>query len=1072
MKWVKKALAVTLAVMLVLPSIGALADEAENTPVSEVAEQGETTASTPNMHEEGERQQPESQKENGINLAEKKKEEVQTVSPDAIPNPDKPELSQWDVVQFNRGNLEFGVTTEAVFTELADDEEKQDEFLKKFSEVKPGAWLTFEADGSFEIPVEDGAFFPYEIQFTYEGKKVSHWFVSPNDTVKVGGHTFRVNAELNGTTVNQLSLKIAGKTIDVYPEKKTFTNDGDPAAPARLIPLERVRLQELDLTGFTPAELTVVEVTANILKKSDGTTVSLDGVKIVWKPDSDNGNDFYRISSKGDKIDLSYGSWRKSYNNNNTATNNWEMIVGDGAQLTNNNISYLLPVKVSSVGDSDWLTPEFYVQDSQGNRTKLSYNEDDIWYSESERATTSGQPRINRELRTGISWNESRGKDLYVALNVDNQKIAETNRSAVSSYKVVEGFYTSVSEAQAAKDVTSQILCSNMTAVSAGYKMPSDGEEKDFTIIALNSSNAVIGVMPFTWDISRYSDNIRMELYQKNSSGNSSYVDSAYVYSGDDEAVFNLDDQYALNGKYWMCMEYEKYTGNAYPDITAVYIGKYETIAQAKSANAKEITSLVCGDISTNAVTGYEADYSQGIDLTVFCGGDSTPNRSVYSFNVKTGRSEYLSSATWLEFTKLSQKNGTEVPFYSIKSKDDSYAEKNYITILIPSNVTVNQEFILEFDCDDKAKVYSASGTEEISGKSAHSFANGPVEYSVSAADGESSQNYWVQVKNVPNEYGSLYINSLKDEGADTKVVGNVVSSTREMIFDSYHDYVHDICFVNVGSYDLTDLSVTLNSSVVELDPYWTLNGGTLKAFGDVKPPTTKPDGSSAIMTDGLYNLAKVRLHTKAGVTDGALISGTLTIKYKENGIEKQMVLNLTGTVGDPTIVTESIPDAVKYVPYGTFIQNSNKYSWIRPEYYFAGGELPEGVEIKQNGELYGVPQETGTFTFDVRVYFRSGRSNNFPERRATFTLTVKENTNLNVYNESDTSYQLLTPIGEETASGNRDFYVARIEDKLFVSEGVFPNFIDLWLNGEKLQKGVDYTAESGSTRITIKVGS
>jgi len=41
-------------------------------------------------------------------------------------------------------------------------------------------------------------------------------------------------------------------------------------------------------------------------------------------------------------------------------------------------------------------------------------------------------------------------------------------------------------------------------------------------------------------------------------------------------------------------------------------------------------------------------------------------------------------------------------------------------------------------------------------------------------------------------------------------------------------------------------------------------------------------------------------------------------------------------------------------------------------------------------------------------------------------------------------------------------------EDQLFVSEGEFSEFIDLWLNGVKLQSGDDYTAVEGSTSITL----
>ena len=39
----------------------------------------------------------------------------------------------------------------------------------------------------------------------------------------------------------------------------------------------------------------------------------------------------------------------------------------------------------------------------------------------------------------------------------------------------------------------------------------------------------------------------------------------------------------------------------------------------------------------------------------------------------------------------------------------------------------------------------------------------------------------------------------------------------------------------------------------------------------------------------------------------------------------------------------------------------------------------------------------------------------------------------------------------------------------MFVSNGEFDEFVDLWLNGEKLIEGQDYTKEAGSTRITIQ---
>ena len=39
----------------------------------------------------------------------------------------------------------------------------------------------------------------------------------------------------------------------------------------------------------------------------------------------------------------------------------------------------------------------------------------------------------------------------------------------------------------------------------------------------------------------------------------------------------------------------------------------------------------------------------------------------------------------------------------------------------------------------------------------------------------------------------------------------------------------------------------------------------------------------------------------------------------------------------------------------------------------------------------------------------------------------------------------------------------------MFISEGEYGQFVKLWLNGEELVEGDDYTTEEGSTKITIK---
>lgn len=79
----------------------------------------------------------------------------------------------------------------------------------------------FEEDGSYTINIPElNPFFPYEVQFTSNGKTENKWFQSPDDTVEVGGHIFKVAANFDGTGITQMSMEVAGDTVVVYPERK------------------------------------------------------------------------------------------------------------------------------------------------------------------------------------------------------------------------------------------------------------------------------------------------------------------------------------------------------------------------------------------------------------------------------------------------------------------------------------------------------------------------------------------------------------------------------------------------------------------------------------------------------------------------------------------------------------------------------------------------------------------------------------------------------------------------------------------------------------------------------------
>lgn len=146
---------------------------------------------------------------------------------------------------------------------------------------------------------------------------------------------------------------------------------------------------------------------------------------------------------------------------------------------------------------------------------------------------------------------------------------------------------------------------------------------------------------------------------------------------------------------------------------------------------------------------------------------------------------------------------------------------------------------------------------------------------------------------------------------------------------------------------------------------------------------------------------------------------------------------------------------AVKYVPYDTIIADAENQN-----YTVVSGSLPSGLSLTADGRLCGVPTENGSFSFTVQV--TNGLDGSF--RETAYTLFVNENTDANFNTYADPGYELIELVP--------NLYFESIPDggsQLMVSVGPFEEFTALYLDGEKLTEGVDYTAESGSTRITIQ---
>lgn len=893
----------------------------------------------------------------------------------------------------------------------------------------------FEEDGSFTIPTELNAFFPYEVQFTCNGEVSRQWFMTPDSSLEIGGHTFYVNAAADGTMVTQMSLEVGGDTIVVYPEEKEFP-EGAGIMPFSLLPIKEASLGSVDLTGYTPVELTQVSVKALL-----GANVA-DGDMIAWKVEYSSEDD-YTVSQSGDRIDLSVNT---HYNSSQT----WEMIVGSGDQLDADAVRYRLPVDITA--SRNWLIPTIYMQNEQGVRTALSTVKDDTHYYDYE--------KDDREMRIYAATSEvGTIHSAYVSLGV-NPNIFAGNYHL----RAFEGSHASAAEAMSSTEITDRIFCGDMTQANGGYLLQCYTDSW-ITVVSYDDSGNVTGCLPFNLYLCTRGYSLsRNSLAMKNANGNlttglvqdtnSHYADGCSHYT------YTLYKGYAANGTYYQRFIFSK-DGVSSPDsVTGAYLGLYNSLAEATAAGAADIRAEIFG------AEGYAADYSNGVYMTIFVGADGSPEQMIWKYCIKTeegsvssGTGSMLGSGSHVNFYQFKTEDGTYIPCYQVSSNDDSYGEYNFLTVLVGKDVTDAQLSNLapEFSVSNGAKLYATgSSTEEISGESFHDFTN-TVQYTVSAENGKNAKNFWVQVVRAADGAGQLYVNSLADADAETQVKDGVIYSTREVMLDGYHYNVHDILFANMGTEAVKKLSVELVSDTVQLNDYWTLKGEEdLLGFVDTtgyQPGAGGSQGSYSSYGE-LWNLAKVRLTAKQGVAAGTDVSGTLTVKSEGKTL---MVLTLTGTVGNPSITTTEIPEAVRYVPYGTMIQNSNKYSWNQVSYELYGGSLPAGMIVKPNGELYGVPTEAGTFTFTVEM---TNSYSSFGSSTKTYTMVVQENTDANVDAATDSGYDLTQRVqyAYDTSAG----------DQLMVSQGVYGEFVDLYLDGVKLTDGVDYTSESGSTRITI----
>ena len=895
-----------------------------------------------------------------------------------------------------------------------------------------------EDDGSYTVPVTDAApFFPYEVQFKYGDSTEVRWFESPDASVDVDGHMVRLDTS-DCQPIN-LTLDINGEKIIVHSDEKTFTNEAVTAKPrmmramARSMSLSNQNIElkvsnPIDLSSLTPVELTRVSVSSIL----DSASVNGNGT-VVWNRWDENNQDYEQLSS-GNYVNLLSGM-------NSPKNRKYEIVYSpNGDQTSLQNIRYYVEFKF---GTDEWLIPSL-TEDANGTRQDLSLKSSSNYVGDDYASVsiTASDNSVNRKT------------DHYVTLRLADQY---KNREV----RFYEGHHETIDEIKKAKDITGDILGGSGVKLYSHSNSGSEFGSRWVTAVAGD------GVLPV--DLRAYENVTETKRSSFYVSGSLMHKESdSYLSSGTDYDYQESKTEESENSCKRTIVLYKGGNASAqyrlhlyaYSDdwtVDAAYEGSFNSADDAKTSGHPDLKDSLFNYDTSNR---YYGDFSNGRTFTILA-SDKSGKQIVYQYTmiVKEGSSEKpLRAASSLFIENLKNKDGSYIKSYTINLADDSYAEFNYATILVPEGTDLTS-IIPVFSNSTASRVYSeradGQSKKDESGVTSHDFSKGPVHYSVAAEDGKNATNYWVSVI-TQSEGSGLYVNTFdkKDPAFNYHLDQDGVKyATRDMRIDSAHGNVHDIVLINRDSKELSGLNVSLESDQLEMDPYFTLKNATLKEFNFNSISEGSYDYKiSDYDPDVIPNVAKIRLKKKDGVKGGSDISGKLTISQ---GSTPLIVLTLTGTAGDPTITTENIPEAVKYVPYGSFIQNNNKYSSNKIT-YSCYGKLPEGVTLKQNGEIYGVPKVTGTFQFMISL-----KVNGTETDRKTYTLNVKDNTDPNVEGATDEGYQLLERVGDVSDTDTATEYIMR-------SNGVLPEYKYFYIDGQKLTEGTDYQATSGSTIITI----
>lgn len=789
---------------------------------------------------------------------------------------------------------------------------------------------------------------------------------------------------------------------------------------------------KLDLTGFKRSELSDISVDYVVEHLTDyysGDPIEVDGSVVAYAKGeyySSSEMDEFVLIGKDGKMDLSPIDIYDDYAY-------LMLMVGTPDQLDRNNkfirISVTYPELRIDFEASAWT--------AEGKELTVS----EFNYGYVSTGTGDDYPIYFTYIRPGQGWKQ--GDPLRIRLQPKKEL----------QLAVIEGRYESLEEIPPVAKFINELVDGE-----TGYLMDTSKYTVDVTFLILEDeidpkdpkwkqnvrdiSNAMIYATEAQTDIEEY----RTSLYYQNENGiwesavrTHEYDQTTYSY------VTMLMAGLPLDREYKVTTQFTDYDGEPreYIVLKAV-VGNFPSLEAAEAAeDIKDQIFAAAG--SGNGLSWNFA--KRTLEITAF---DIYGNVVHSTINVAESSEDEaqnpLSSDTYFSVS------GAYDPVYKVSCdtyvmsyQDDSYYPSGYQTLFVlnrEGSASGEEGLKPYFWHADKANIFASidgtSGERQESGKNLLPVTYGqPIHYSASAEDGTNLRQYFVTFV-TQTEGSALFVNAATNSDHIDDDTGLPM---RTVILDATHKYRHDILFANFGNEEMTGLKVALTgANGIKLDDYWTIRPdsvGTLPPFDEGDPD----------------NYGKIRI-VPVDKDAFAKVSGKLTISA--DGVDPVTIL-LTGSVGKPKITTTVMKSgAVKYVPYSTLIQ-TNYIGDVTDAIAFSitKGELPDGVGLKPNGEVYGVPLETGTFTFTVKASLKDDPS--ISDSRA-YTLVVAENTDENVENATDAGYELIDRIPR----------VITPADYLFHSEGELGEFIAIYIDGRKLDVNAEYLLEEGSTKITV----